>query len=182
MNNAIAFSQEIVQLALPIRMGICSMLTSESVSIFNDKIVEVLQDIAQTEQFKAAKFNEVFRDGQPSKEELGFKTQQITWVLNKLATDYRNLDKKADFKKLYFQYKYFKGKSEEESTIKEIEESLNDNNRMQIRRVLATPSLIRVIELTKEQTNPVIRQYKELVNYFCKVTLVTEKKQEMFFL
>jgi hypothetical protein len=53
---------------------------------------------------------------------------------------------------------------------------------MQIRRILATPSLIKVKELSFEQTNPVIRQYKELVNYFCRVTLVTEKDREAFFL
>lgn len=53
---------------------------------------------------------------------------------------------------------------------------------MQIRRILATPSLIKVKELAFEQTNPVIRQYKELINYFCRVTLVTEKDREAFFL
>lgn len=52
---------------------------------------------------------------------------------------------------------------------------------MQIRRILATPSLIKVKCLAFEQTNTVIRQYKELINYFCRVTLVTEKHQEAHF-
>jgi hypothetical protein len=63
MQNAIAFGQEILQLALPIRMGICSMLTSQSISIFNDSILGVLKDIAKTENFRAAQFNQVFREG-----------------------------------------------------------------------------------------------------------------------
>jgi hypothetical protein len=57
LQNAIAFGQEIFPLALPIRMGICSMLTAQSVSIFNSEIIKVLKDIAETGNFKAAQFN-----------------------------------------------------------------------------------------------------------------------------
>jgi hypothetical protein len=57
LQNAIAFGQEILPLALPIRMGICSMLTAQSVSIFNSEIIKVLKDIAETGNFKAAQFN-----------------------------------------------------------------------------------------------------------------------------
>ena len=48
LKNAIAFSEKIVELALPIRMGICSILTEEKVSIFNDQLLKVLKDIAAT--------------------------------------------------------------------------------------------------------------------------------------
>ena len=46
--NAIAFSKKIIKLALPIQMGICSILTEEKVSIFNDQLLKVLEDIAAT--------------------------------------------------------------------------------------------------------------------------------------
>ena len=57
LKNAIAFSEKIVELALPIRMGICSILTEEKVSIFNNQILKVLEDIAVTYYFRKAQFN-----------------------------------------------------------------------------------------------------------------------------
>lgn len=59
-----------MQLALPIRMGVCSMLTSQSVSIFNHSIVELLQNIAGFENFRANQFNQAYREGSQSEKEI----------------------------------------------------------------------------------------------------------------
>lgn len=44
-----------------------------------------------------------------------------------------------------------------------------------------TPSIVKVNPLSKEPTNRVIRENKDRFNYFCRLTMVKENHQEVFF-
>ena len=72
------------------------------------------------------------------------------------------------------QYHYFRAKSLEEPASTFIEESFADENNIQIRRIRVTPTLIKVLTLSFEPTNKVIRELKSFCHYFCRLTLVKE--------
>ena len=140
-----------MKLAIPFRMGICSLLTAQSVSVFNPKILELLDKLAQANKgFNTDEYNSLFKEGnKEQKEALEFETAKYIWVLDQLCGDSK-LDKTLEPTKLIFQYKYFKGRSEETKTINKIKENLKEENMMQIRRVMVTPTLVKVKELSTE--------------------------------
>lgn len=57
ITNAKEFGKKIVNIALPLRLGIFSILTSKSVSIFNTKICEIISKISEDVDLGAEKFN-----------------------------------------------------------------------------------------------------------------------------
>lgn len=118
---------------------------------------------------------------------LNFEIQRMVWVLDRLARDPKLITqtiilddnsvkevKQTDFRQLMHRFNFHEGQSREESKIMEIKESLEDRTNVQVRRVLVTPTLIKVTTLSKEPSNRVIREYRGYVNLFCQVTLVCE--------
>ena len=51
----------------------------------------------------------------------------MIWALDRLAIDC-SLSKKSKFERLYSQYHYFKGQSQEQKSIDKIKEDLKDSN------------------------------------------------------
>ena len=141
-----------MKLAIPFRMGICSLLTAQSVSVFNPKILELLDKLAQANKgFNTDEYNSLFKEGnKEQKEALEFETAKYIWVLDQLCGDSK-LDKTLEPTKLILQYEYFEGRiKEEEKTRNKIKENLKEENMMQIRRVMVTPTLVKVKELSTE--------------------------------
>jgi len=121
----------------------------------------------------------------PGLKKMNFEIQRMVWVLDRLARDPKLITqtiilddnsvkevKQTDFRQLMHRFNFHEGQSHEES--KKIKESLKDRTNVQVRRVLVTPTLIKVTTLSKEPSNRVIREYRGYVNFFCQVTLVCE--------
>jgi hypothetical protein len=51
------FSTKIVNLALPLRLGVCSILTSQACSLLNKKLIRLLSVLASHEDITATNYN-----------------------------------------------------------------------------------------------------------------------------
>jgi len=50
IQNVIAFGSKITELALPLRLGICSIISAQAVSLLNSQLVELVQKLLKTKE------------------------------------------------------------------------------------------------------------------------------------
>lgn len=62
IENAKNFSNSVVELALPIRLGLCAILTTQAASIMNSKLLDLIKALKGFPNMLASAYNEQMKN------------------------------------------------------------------------------------------------------------------------
>ena len=96
LKAAVIFGAKIVELALPLRLGICSLLSNKAVSPLNPYLDDLVTRLLEKKEFQSKEFNKRMKNKNDIRS-LSIETQRMVWVLDRLAKD-PILYKQTDFK------------------------------------------------------------------------------------